>query len=230
MWLSDDPVLDRPPYTMSSCGGQTATSLDLRAVPALAASWRAAGTGRVDLAEVGNRAGVRVLLSDLGPSMWGVTLAADSVVINRCLGALERRFALAHELAHVLRLRAGRCLPEPAWREERFADAFARELLLPRAVVRATASVSGAGGVDDLAREYAVDRGTVLLQAAAVGLAPAVQTTDEGRAVLCADCGHRPHAPGCACRAARAALKDASRGGPDAARLNQAPGWETTCW
>jgi hypothetical protein len=57
--------------------------------------------------------------------------------------------------------------PEPAWREERFADAFTRELLLPRAVVRAAASAFEADGVEDLAREYAVDRATVLLQAGA---------------------------------------------------------------
>jgi hypothetical protein len=159
--------------------------------------------------------------------MWGVTLAADSVVINRRLGALERRYALAHELAHALRLQAGHRQSAQAWREERFADAFARELLLPRVVVRDAARPIDA---EMLAQEYAVDNGTVLLQAAAVGIAPRLQLSANGGAVLCADCGHRPHIPGCPCRAARAAAKTQASDPAADATLGTTPGWGTTCW
>jgi Zn-dependent peptidase ImmA (M78 family) len=183
----------------------------------------------VDPWNVADRLTVRVVLSDLGASMWGVTLDKDCVVVSSRLSGAERRYALAHELAHVLGRRTAGLQDAGGWREERFADAFAREMLLPGAEVRDAARDARRLPVARLAERYGVHEGTVLLQAAAVGLAPVVQRTPTG-AVLCAHCGHRAHVPGCPCRAARAARREpATRLAVDDT-LGGGPGWRTTCW
>jgi Zn-dependent peptidase ImmA (M78 family) len=188
----------------------------MSAVERVARSCRAGALGELDPRWVADRLRVRVVVSDLGTSMWGVTLDRDCVAVSSRLSGVERRYAVAHELAHVLGLRAARRQGTGGWREERFADAFARELLLPREDVRAAAA-DGSVPVAALAGWYGVDEETVLLQAAAVGLASPLQEPPGGTAVLCVQCGHRAHVPGCPCRLARAERqKGASR--PDGRR------------
>jgi hypothetical protein len=161
--------------------------------------------------------------------MWGVTMSSDCVAVSTRLSEAERRYALAHELAHVLARRAPGQRDVGGWREERFADTFARELLMPKADVRQAAGADGRVPSAVLADRYGVDEGTVLLQAAAVGLGPALQTTPAG-AVLCVHCGHRAHVPGCPCRAARTRSRESEGRSAIRDTVGTGPGWRTTCW
>lgn len=126
-------------------------------------------------------------------SAWGVSFGATRVVVASGMSDERTRFALAHELGHVL-CRLGRAPWVARAREELFADWFARELLLPTA--------SAVGAASRLARTFAVEERTALLQLAARSRKPAMQVMADGT-VLCAICGDRPHLPGCACRVVR---------------------------
>lgn len=230
MWEPDGDKEAAVRLSPAPAGRRTA-AVQLGGGPAdrAAASCRGSAIGRLEPRDVAEWLSVRVVLSDLGTSMWGVTMSSDCVAISSRLPETERRYALAHELAHVLARRAPGPRHLTGWREERFADAFARELLMPKADVRQATGSEGRVPSAALADGYGVDEGTVLLQAAAVGLGPALQTTPDG-AVLCVHCGHRAHVPGCLCRAARTRVRERDGRGADGDTVGTGPGWRTTCW
>jgi hypothetical protein len=79
--------------------------------------------------ELACRLGVEIDHRLLPQTLWGVTYGARHVVLNAALSVPRRRFALAHELAHVL-VRTGDVIGRSVeWDEEAFADEFARALL-----------------------------------------------------------------------------------------------------
>ena len=75
------------------------------------------------------RLGVKVTTAHLSPTLWGVAWGTDEIIVNSDLPSPERRFALAHELAHIGQARG--FVSENHRNEEWLADWFSRELLLP---------------------------------------------------------------------------------------------------
>jgi Zn-dependent peptidase ImmA (M78 family) len=84
--------------------------------------------GTLDLVATSRHLGIRVIRRAMVSTLWGLTVDADTVLINSKLSGANGRFALAHEIAHVL-ARRGACSPGHIADEEAFADAFANELL-----------------------------------------------------------------------------------------------------
>lgn len=73
--------------------------------------------------------GVQIVTAPLSPTLWGLSWGAERVLVNSDLAVPERRFALAHELAHVGQARG--FLADDHRGGEQIADWFAQELLLP---------------------------------------------------------------------------------------------------
>ena len=147
-------------------------------------------------------AGLGVTVSsseDLREGHWGLTLG-DDVIVSARLSRPEWRFALAHELGHVLAARG-----DLGWvsdlDEELICDWFAIELLAPAAVV-------GAGSAARWAEWLDVPRAVVIAQRIR-GLDEPPRPVDEW--VVCPACGVRPHLPGCSCGSDRDAMRDRSR-------------------
>jgi hypothetical protein len=155
--------------------------------------------GRLNLDRCAQELGVSVRIGGLRSPLDGLTTSDHDVAIRRGLTKTHHQFVLAHELAHVL-VRRGRCsVPaRGAWTEEAFADAFARELILPVAAVVSTRS----DALLDMQREHGASTATLLLQMALAGSAPALMRCADGL-VLCVDCGTRLGPPTCVCRKAR---------------------------
>lgn len=143
--------------------------------------------------EAATRLGVQVAERDLGPSLFGMTRGQRAVVISTRLSAPERRFTLAHELGHILVKRGLASWVQVTW-EERFADAFARELLVPSALL----GKHDPSDAEVLSRRLKAPMVAVLLQFASNGMLPALSSTARGE-VLCVRCGDRPYVPGCSC-------------------------------
>jgi hypothetical protein len=143
--------------------------------------------------EAAARLGVRVAERDLGPSLFGMTRGPRAVVVSSRLSAPERRFTLAHELAHILVKRGAAPWVQATW-EERFADAFSRELLIPSTFL----AKYGPNDAERLSRRLQAPLVAVLLQFASVGMLPALSCTADG-GVLCVRCGDRSYVPGCTC-------------------------------
>lgn len=145
---------------------------------------------------------IRVLGDDLGltildqamPASVRATNSGVLVVVNDQLTPRGRDLAIAHEFAHVL-VRRG----DAGWvrrsDEERFADAFARELLAPRELLARVGLVRSAQETCD---SFDVDLSTAAVQLARSGLLPAL-TREEGGRVLCAACGPELRSRGCEC-------------------------------
>jgi hypothetical protein len=171
----------------------------LKRMPALADACRPPRRSAVDLDALARSLDVQVLHRSLGPRLRGETHDAKVVVLHRKLRGRERRFTLAHELGHIL-VRRGRAPWLARDDEERFADAFARELLVPSSMLRGC-DVSDAVR---LAARFSAPLNCVLLQFVAQGLLPPLAVTRD-RVVLCIRCGDWPHVKACACRAHRVA-------------------------
>jgi ribosomal protein S18 acetylase RimI-like enzyme len=143
--------------------------------------------------------GVRVSTTDLSPTLWGLTWNATDVTLRKQLPEPARRFALAHELAHVGAARG--FVSEDRRGREWFADWFAREVLVPvEWLVRQqafAAAVHDPRALVDLASNLCVPESAVLLQTAALRRGPDIWT--HGGHVLCRMCGDRTPLPGCAC-------------------------------
>jgi pyruvate/2-oxoglutarate dehydrogenase complex dihydrolipoamide dehydrogenase (E3) component len=111
----------------------------LAVAEALADKLRPSDTVRVEPAVVASALGVRVELRSMHRSVLGATPSDSRVVINEGLEDTQRRFVLAHELAHVLVKRG--VAPVDSRNEERFADTFAEALLVPNAALVAMVNV-----------------------------------------------------------------------------------------
>ena len=176
-------------------------SIGLRGTPQhLRCSDRAAETarrlrrgrpGRLDVVELASELGVTVLYRAMAVTLHGVTFSTRRVTVNANLPVRRRRFALVHELAHVLVAR-GQCPYVEAQDEERFADRFARHILLPLEDVAAAATT------DDLAAIYEVDQDVVSLQMAELERAPAIARSGAG-SILCVHCGTQLRRLACEC-------------------------------
>lgn len=103
---------------------------------ALAADVRADDAdGRLDVAATAHRLGASVRQGDLGPHVEAV-MFDGVIVLNRSLPSPgRRRFAFAHEVAHLLISRA-RMLWVDRHSEEWWADWFAHELIFPKRWLR----------------------------------------------------------------------------------------------
>lgn len=123
--------------------------------------------------------------------LWGLTPDANHVVVNESLSGWERRYAIAHELGHVMCLRG--LLPLIA-AEELICDWVAYEFLVPLADVESFDWEAG-----ELAEAYGVGTFTASAQLISAGRLPPLVRTVDG-VVICARCGHRAHLPGCECR------------------------------
>jgi hypothetical protein len=160
---------------------------------------RAQRTVAVPVEHAADQLGVRVAARPLSPTLWGVTWGAHDVTVNSRLRDHERRFALAHELAHVGQARG--LLVDDYRSGEWQADWFARELLLPLddlAKCRALRdTLHDRDGLRYIAQTWQVPETAVLLQAAWLGVTPEIWIHD-GR-VLCCRCGDRTPLAGCAC-------------------------------
>lgn len=153
--------------------------------------------GRLDLWATASGLGIRLQRRPMAPAMRGATVLPATVVVNLRESGTGFRFTAAHEIGHVL-VAAGRCRWVPQKVEEPFADAFARELLVPRAELASLARHDPS----TLASAYEVEASVVLLQLAAMGLAPALMRLADGT-VLCAACGEYKPRTSCRCVAHR---------------------------
>lgn len=159
----------------------------------IAAPLRAAIGTRADPGAVASRLGVRVRTQALGNTLQGLTVSEDEVILQRGLAETQRRYVLAHELAHIL-VRRGKLSFRSRRAEECFADAFARELLLPAGDIRHGSKWRASA----LCKRYGVSQEVVALQMAEVGLAPKLMRDRDG-SVLCVSCGHRQAMSDCPC-------------------------------
>jgi Zn-dependent peptidase ImmA (M78 family) len=147
----------------------------------------------MDVTEVALRLGVRVLRKPLPRGILGVTNTSAEVAIATGLQAQDARFVLAHELGHVLARRneAGMMRSRE---EECFADAFARELLLPANLLLAEEIER----ITALSQEYDVWPEVTALQFANIGRLPDIMRNQAG-GVLCVHCGSRTGLTSCTC-------------------------------
>jgi hypothetical protein len=178
----------------------------IRDLPASAAAWSGrplqalvealhdADETPVDLERVVQSLELTVEVRRMEPSVWGLTRSSSMVMVNRALPHTRRRFALAHEVGHVLVRRRLARVGGPV-DEERFCDHFACELLAPARTVAAWE-----GSINDLSDLLQVDEVVIRNQQALVGLIAAVTTADGETA--CRDCGPYRAVSRC-CRGAR---------------------------
>lgn len=167
------------------------TSPDARLVM-VAACVRSCVEGPVDVDLIARSLGVTARRRLLPRPLDGLTIDKETVAVDRRLTEPRRRFVLAHELAHVL-VRRGQCTWVNHAAEERFADGFSRELLVPFAELRRWVGAT----YSDVCQRYGVDSPVALLQLAAVGQAPPIMR--HRNRVLCVRCGDRAPRDGCHC-------------------------------
>jgi hypothetical protein len=164
--------------------------------------WAVGSAAPVPVEQAAHDLGVRVRTAALSPTLWGITWNDHEITISSHLSNCDRRFTIAHELAHIGQKR--KFYPCADSDSEWLADWFARDLLLPR---EGLAKCDGAEDAmhDELrlrqiAQTWQVPDTTVLLQAAL--LTPVCQSSRvwiyHGR-VLCSRCGDRTRLAGCLC-------------------------------
>jgi hypothetical protein len=95
----------------------------------VATTLRPADGSVIDPAAVAEALGVRVEIRPMAASVHGANPGPHWILANRSLPEPERRFVIAHELAHALVKQGAVSVDRSV--EERFADAFAEVLLVP---------------------------------------------------------------------------------------------------
>jgi Zn-dependent peptidase ImmA (M78 family) len=164
------------------------------AVRPLAHQVRRGKSGLVELDVVLAREGVRVTRHRLPSMIQGITESATRVVIAQGLNETIERYVLAHELGHVLVRRGAGPPLQRRHAEECFADAFARELLLPAHLLNDRSTEEAT----QISTDYDVILDLVNLQFATLGVLPEIMRGDSG-AVLCIHCGNRVGLSSCPC-------------------------------
>ncbi len=155
--LNEEPGLMEPPLALRD-GRHTKD--DVRRKAEEARSFFRLGNGPVgDLAALADVFGISVYLAPLGSSLAETVSGASlihpevgfSVLINGQTTPGRRQFTLAHELGHALFHRGSAEVTFPGRREaeERFADAFAGEFLVPTYSLQTTVEHLGLGKVED---------------------------------------------------------------------------------
>jgi Zn-dependent peptidase ImmA (M78 family)/DNA-binding XRE family transcriptional regulator len=137
----------------------------------------------VQVGALAKRCGIRVLEWDFGSEISGLLLDLDSgpaIGFNGSQTPGRQRFTVAHELGHHLLshhdnfhidLASATALGEAAnysWRDERAANDFAAELLMPAAMV--VAAVREQPSLDDLAEMFDVSRAAMGFRLINLGL------------------------------------------------------------
>jgi len=151
--------------------------------------------------------GVRVTMVEMPNSLWGLTSSTTDIWINRSLPAGGRRYAIAHELAHVLVLR--NTVRWAADDEEWLADWFAREWLLPLQKLAQFVASRPQGGCDlsclhsleEASLHFRVPVTVCVLQGMRLGLLPSPWL--QGDRLLCRWCGDRRRVSRCECQTYR---------------------------
>jgi len=165
----------------------------------------------VNLERLCKNLGVAVRVGDLPADTWGLTFLDTLVLINQALGDADARFALAHELGHLL-CRRGAMPHVTADAEEWACDWFGAELLVPtRWLAQRLASDERR-----LSRQLGVPHQVLIIQKMSLGIGPAIRHLGKG-GTACRSCGIRPHMTGCPCRRVRRLAQSAPP--PDHSRV-----------
>ena len=127
----------------------------------------------------------------------GITLGGNEIKVRSSLPSDLKRLTTAHEIGHIL-VKRSRCPWLSPADEERFCDAFARELLAPVSAIGTTP----ASDVEPAAARFGVTQESILLQLAALGIVEPLVSAGTGR-ILCIACGDRKRLLSCACAFAR---------------------------
>ena len=168
-----------------------------RRVRHLSERWRPE-TYPLDPTMIARQIGVDVQTRTLPPTTWGATLPSGRIVVNGCLDAPRQRFALAHELGHILvKLRA--VIGVERRDEELFCDRLARQLLAPLDLL-----VPVGPDIDLLASRFGVTQALIHSQFALIGLGLPLYRIPEG-SIICRRCGEFPRDPACRCAPFRSA-------------------------
>lgn len=171
----------------------------------IAATLRNGRTGRLDVEELAANLGVPVKWRQLIPHLQGLTTNGQRVTINSGLSGPFQRYALAHELAHVLMHRGVMYQPRESVDEELSADRFARDLLVPTGLAELPKAHPGL-----LALALDVPLEVVVSQLAVQSGRSTILRASNG-VICCSVCGFVARSPGCACFQFRADRRLADR-------------------
>jgi len=167
-----------------------------RSVVSLSTSVRGIGDDfPIDLRSLTSRNDIEVREGEM--AALGITLDADTIKVRSSLPADLKRLTTAHEIGHIL-VKRSRCPWLSSADEERFCDAFARELLAPVSAV----GTMPASDVEGAAARFGITQESILLQLAALGIVEPLVSAGSGR-ILCIACGDRRRLLNCACALAR---------------------------
>lgn len=152
--------------------------------------WRATPSCVIEPAQLARALGVQVVRRRLVGDQWGLTLpGTDRVVVSSELSEERQRFTIGHELGHVLIFRGG--FPHFEGNIETACDVFARELVMP------TALVDRAASPEVLACEFRVE---VRLAAAKLAMLGALTSPRVAHGtVICCECGDNWNSASCDC-------------------------------
>jgi hypothetical protein len=149
----------------------------------------------IDLHRLGSRHDIEVREDEI--TALGITVGANEIRVRSSLPSGLKRLTIAHEMGHLL-VKRSYCPWLSLSDEERFCDAFARELLAPVAAIQATP----AADIEAAAMRFGVTQEAILLQLAALGIVEPLVSAGSGR-ILCIACGDRKRLVSCACALAR---------------------------
>ena len=159
----------------------------------MASGLRGAQEPPVDVSAIAEELGIRVIRRPLPAGVWGVTTDCSLVAVNAALPEADFRFALAHELGHVL-VRRGTLRWVVPTTEEWTCDWFAIHLLVPSEWLARELEQSD----HDLANRLRVTPKAVSAQRLRLQVGGR-HLRAAGRQA-CRTCGVRPHLAGCSCR------------------------------
>ncbi len=180
---------------MDATSPQPVAHVDQR-IAALADKVRRDWLPPIDPADCAHQLDTPVTYRELPATLWGLHTEWGEVVINSTLSRRRQRFALAHELGHVVAARGD--VPWAGRNEERFADRFGRELLAPVRLL-----VGEAVSVELMCERFNVEDRVILSQLVMAGVKSAFISSKDG-AVICGSCGDVQRHVGCGCARYRA--------------------------
>lgn len=107
---------------------------------------------------------------------------APQIIVNKAINANQMTFTIAHELAHYLLHREyaksndyqvmprNNFYPEGRSKEEKEADCFAANLLVPENMLRKYSAYSSVGSIEQLAKMFAVPKDVILDRMRSLGI------------------------------------------------------------